>query len=354
MKIRLPFFLLTIFLCGCVGPQLKINNKTFLPTANNNNQQAIDKTNATTTILALGDIMTSRVVGQKMLKHGYDYPFIKVKDLLAGADITFANLETSITPGRQVLTGEMMFRSDIEVATILKRYGISIVSLANNHTPNYGQNGLLDTFKYLSEAGVEYVGAGKNIDEAKKLKITKVNKIKIGWLAYNADDVVPASYQASDKRPGTIFMDIEKMKQDIISARPQADLLFVSMHAGAEYTELPNKTQIEFAHAAIDAGADLIIGHHPHVVQHLEKYKDKFIIYSLGNFIFDQMWSLPTRQGMAVKILINEKNIKALQFFPIMIEDYCQPRLADKNESPSILKALNYSLTENGLVYYDK
>ena len=119
------------------------------------------------------------------------------------------------------------------------------------------------------------------------------------------------------------------------------------MHSGTEYVNDPNKRQIEFAHNAIDFGADLIIGHHPHVVQTIEKYKDKYIFYSLGNFIFDQMWSQETKEGLIVKFIF-EKN-KNIQFsiIPIVIEDYSQPRLANEEESTKILKRLKYDIVKD-------
>lgn len=351
MKKILVLLCLIFSLSGCTIVSKNISNETGNSvsniSANNKPVEVIEPEEVRVKIMAVGDIMTSRTVGQKMLKNGYEYPFLKTSSLLSEADLTFGNLETAITPGKIVTTGEMMFRSDPEVAKTLKDFGFDIVSLANNHTPNYGQKGLLDTFKFLAEQKIDYIGAGKDLAEARQLKITEVKGIKIGWLAYNADDVVPISYQASDKRAGTVFMDVELMKSDVLAAKEQVDLVFVSMHAGTEYTAVPNKMQTDFARAAIDVGADLIIGHHPHVVQHLEKYKDKFIIYSLGNFVFDQMWSEPTRRGLAMEISATKNKVEQLRFVPIMIDDYSQPRLATEKESEIIIKSLNFELKDN-------
>ena len=358
MKIKKIWFLIfLILLTGCAlqktttfnYPKKELSVVASTSTATTTMEVTKAEVKSQIKILAVGDIMTSRVVEQKMKAKGFAYPFAKLNDSLSAADVTFANLETSITPGAKVNTGEMMFRADPQTAVQLKDAGIDIVSLANNHTPNYGQKGLLDTFKYLDEQGIKYIGAGKNISEARQLKITETNGIKIGWLAYNADDVVPASYQASSKLAGTVFMDVDKMRTDVASAKKQVDLVFVSMHAGTEYTEVPNSMQVDFAHAAIDAGADLIIGHHPHVVQHLEKYKDKFIIYSLGNFIFDQMWSEPTRHGLMVEVMASKSQVNELKFTPIVIDDYSQPRLATEKESVPILKSLDYELDEGNV-----
>lgn len=351
MKKVVIILCLIFSLSGCTIVSKNVPNKTGDSVAkipsDNKSVEVVEPEEVKVKIMAVGDIMTSRTVGQKMLKHGYDYPFLKTGSLLSEADLTFGNLETAITPGKVVTTGEMMFRSDPEVAKTLKDVGFDIVSLANNHTPNYGQKGLLDTYKLLDEQKVEYIGAGKDLAEARQLKITEVKGVKIGWLAYNADDVVPTNYQASDKRAGTVFMDVESMKKDVLSAKKQVDLVFVSMHAGTEYTAIPNKMQSDFARSAIDAGADLIIGHHPHVVQHLEKYKNKFIIYSLGNFVFDQMWSEPTRRGLAVEITANKNKVEQLRFIPVIIDDYSQPRPALDPEAKVIIKSLNYDLDKD-------
>ncbi|MDP2586893.1 MAG: CapA family protein [Candidatus Komeilibacteria bacterium] len=298
-------------------------------------------------LVAVGDIMLSRVVGQKMVKNGYDYPFAKLTDFLSDADLTFGNLETAITPGRRVETGEFMFRADAESATALKRAGFDIVSLANNHSPNFGAKGLEDTFKYLNDAGVKYVGAGNNQEEANQPVYLTTNGLTLAFLAYNDDDVVPAGYEAGQSRAGTAFMRIEAMQQAVTAAKAETDFVIVSMHSGTEYVSKGNSSQIAFARGAIDAGAELVIGHHPHVVQNVEKYNGKYIFYSLGNFIFDQMWSQETREGLAVKIFFNRDGVDKISLHPVLISDYSQPALITDNSGQSILKRLNYPFTNN-------
>lgn len=209
------------------------------------------------------------------------------------------------------------------------------MSLANNHTPNYGQAGLQDTFDALDQAGIDYVGAGIDAARAHQPIIKTVNHIKIGWLAYNDSDVVPASYAAAETHAGTALMDITQMQNDALALKNQVDLIIISMHSGTEYQFTPNSRQTAFARAAIDAGADLIIGHHPHVVQSTEYYQDKLIIYSLGNFVFDQMWSQETRQGLIAEIVLNKRGVQSVEYHPVIIDDYSQPRLVDKFDTPS-------------------
>ncbi|MFA6198056.1 MAG: CapA family protein [Patescibacteria group bacterium] len=293
------------------------------------------------TFFAVGDIMLSRTVSDKIRKYGFNYPFAKTNEYLNSADFAFGNLETSITAGPNITAGMMSFRADPGVENALKRANFQVVSLANNHTPNFGQNGLLDTFSYLKKAGISYAGAGSNSIEAHQPAIIERNGIKLAFLAYNDTDVVPASYGASANRAGTALMNITELKKDIAAIKPTVDFVIVSMHSGTEYTSAPNNRQTDFAHAAIDAGTELVIGHHPHVVQTIETYKDKLIMYSLGNFVFDQMWSEDTRHGVTAKIIVDEDGVEQAAFSPIIIDDYSQPRPAAPGEASAILKRLD-------------
>jgi poly-gamma-glutamate capsule biosynthesis protein CapA/YwtB (metallophosphatase superfamily) len=280
------------------------------------------------TLVAVGDIMLSRAVATRMRRHGYDYPFASTSEFMRGADIAFGNLETAITEGPEVLPFEMSFRADPESAKALRDAGFDVLSLANNHTPNFDEKGLVDTIFYLDEAGIVHVGAGTD-SEANRAKFIEANGIRFAFLAYNDDDVVPASYEATETRRGTAFMHTERMKAAVQNARSAADIVIVSMHAGDEYEPFPNDSQTAFAHAAIDSGAELVLGHHPHVVQTMEVYKGKYIFYSLGNFIFDQMWSRETREGLAVKATFRKDGLTGVTFHPVLIEDYAQPRFLE-------------------------
>ncbi len=301
-----------------------------------------------TTMIAVGDIMLSRVVEQKMLaQKNFNYPFLKIGAYLKTADLALGNLETAITPGAIVKTGGMAFRADPQVAQVLRDNNFQILSLANNHTPNFGATGLKDTFKYLTTAGIKYIGAGENLARAREAQYLEVNGIKIAWLARTEQLMVPENYAAGEKNPGTAFWDQEEITTAIKSAKEQADLVIVSMHAGVEYTPEPTKEQEAFARVAIDAGAEMAIGHHPHVVQTAEKYQGKYIFYSLGNFIFDQMWSRETREGIALKIFLTKAGVKQIAITPILIEDYCQPRMIDGKEGEKIIKRLGLE-TEKG------
>jgi len=283
-------------------------------------------------LIAVGDISFSRGV-ERIVKKQKDinYPFLEMRDYLKGADLVFGNLETPITKGPEIPDFEMIFRSNSDTEQALKHAGFSVLSLANNHTPNFGEQGLKDTFNYLAEAGIKYVGAGNNEQEANQPVYIEKKGIKFAFLAYNDTDVVPASYEATNSHAGTAFMRTERMTQAVKEAKQKTDFVIVSMHSGIEYTDKLNDSQVNFAHAAIDAGADLIIGHHPHVVQTVEKYKGKYIFYSLGNFVFDQPQSQETKEGLAIKIYFAKEGINKISLLPVVMENLAQPRMANQN-----------------------
>jgi len=286
--------------------------------------------------------MLSRWVEKTMIdKDNFKLPFEQTADFLSSADITFGNLETSILPGREIITDELTFRTDPKSVEGLNYAGFDILTLANNHTPNFGQDGLKNTFKHLDDNGIEYVGAGLNDTKAQQPVITEVNNIKIGFLAYTYPNSIPSFYQAGESRAGTNFMDIEKLKEDVKNLRDQVDWLIVSMHAGTEYALKPNQNQKDFAHTAIDSGADVVIGHHPHVVQPAEKYKDGYIFYSLGNFIFDQPWSKETQTGLMVKFSFLPNLIENIELIPIRINKKYQAEILTGDDAIEIIKRLN-------------
>jgi len=288
----------------------------------------------TITLNFVGDILAARAIELAMRKNGYDYPFLKIVDKLQDADITFANLETPLigtaTSGKTTVGGTTVFRGDIAFADALKKAGIDIVSLANNHMKDQGEKGLLSTLTTLDTVGIRHAGAGKNLADARGLEIVETQGVRVGYLAYNDADVVPESYHAKDTQSGTNIMNIEKVRLDVALARSQVDVLIVSMHSGTEYiTTHPNSRQTAFAYAAVDAGADLIIGHHPHVLQPMEIYKGKYIFYSLGNFIFDQPWPDTKESSLLnVKITFNTAgsiDTIAPHITPLIIQNF-QPQ----------------------------
>ncbi len=342
----------TIMLCGCQkqNPPLKENfDKIETPIASTSEAEKIDpllteeKTTEPkeTTLIFGGDVMLSRTVGQKMEKYqDYTWPFKKIASLLSGADIAIINLESPLTYSGKyfVPSGSFSFNADPKSMQGLLLAGIDLAALANNHFGNQGISGMRDTFKILQEKGIAFVGAGNNSTEAHQPALIEKNGITFSFLNYGYPEDL---YVASPSTPGIANMDLAEMKKDVELAKQKSDAVIVMMHAGIEYINKPNSQQKEFAREAIDAGADLVIGHHPHWVQVTEIYQGKPIIYSLGNLIFDQMWSTETQQGALAKVTFQDNLISSIEIIPIRIKDYGQPEIiSDEKEKKAILSRM--------------
>ncbi|MFA6096517.1 MAG: CapA family protein [Candidatus Paceibacterota bacterium] len=292
-------------------------------------------------MVAVGDVMLSRSVEKTMIeKKNFKYPFIKTAELTSGADITFGNLETPIISGRAVNPSEMVFRADPRSVVGLKYAGFDVLSLANNHIMNFGKRGLEETLKELDKAGIRHAGAGIGEDNIDQGAVVMAKGVKFSFLAFTYNTDIRKDPKGEEY--GVSNMDKEKMQSAVKKAKEEADAVIVSMHAGTEYKTKSGAFQQDFAHSAIDAGADLVIGHHPHVVQEVEKYNGKYIIYSLGNFVFDQMWSNETRLGAIAEITFDGKEIKSVRFEAVKIYDYSQASLIEGEEAKGILKRMKF------------
>jgi poly-gamma-glutamate synthesis protein (capsule biosynthesis protein) len=308
-------------------------------------------------IIAVGDIMLGRYVAKDLSDKDNNYPFEQIKELIQDADISFANLECTISSRGEKQEKEYCFRAEPKVVEGLKNVGFDILSLANNHIMDYGNDALFDTINLLNENGIFTVGAGENLDFSRKAVIIDCNDIKIAFLAYNC--TYPETYNAQVDKPGACPGKIEIITEDIYRTKEKADIIIVSFHWGIEYEEYPEKWQIKLAHQTIDAGSELIIGHHPHVLQGFEIYNGKPIFYSLGNFIFDQNQN-ETQEGMAVKIVFQDEDNFTLYGFPIICDSY-YPRLAKGEEKDRIIlhfleisKKLNIVQQNLNLVLFKK
>lgn len=297
-----------------------------------------------TTLLVTGDVILGRMVNVKMNQYkDFSWPFRKTADFLRKADITFANFEAPLVTNCPATSKGMVFCGDRRGIEGLKLAGIKIVSLANNHLENYGTEGLRETEKSLDEAGILYTGVeNKNgcMEETKRrgnFTGIKANGLTFGFLGYSA---FSGSCLAN--------ADEELIKKEVKEAKDKADILTVMFHWGEEYTASPTARQINLAHASIDAGADLVLGNHPHWPQGVEVYKQKLIAYSHGNFVFDQMWSRETREGVIGKYTFYDKKLTDAQFFPILIEDYGQPGFLAGKEAEIILKRMRSNSISDG------
>ena len=277
------------------------------------------------TLLFVGDIMLSRGVGRRMVaEKDFTYPFQLIRENLAAADLTFANLECPVSDQGKEKGHLYSFRADPKAIEGLLAAGIDVVSLANNHMYDWGPDALLDTVRRLRDAGIRPVGAGANDLEAHYPLLVQIGDLRLAFLTYV--EIQPQYATAAPGKPGVAWLEPERVLADIRFARPLADLVIVSPHWGVEYAPKPTNAQIVLAHGMIDAGADLIVGTHPHVVQPVEEYNGRWIAYSLGNFIFDQK-ARGTNRGLMLRVRVAGKEIAEVVQVPISISAESQASL---------------------------
>lgn len=272
------------------------------------------------TISLTGDIMLSRGVQRYLEEYGYDYPYEDVSELFLQDDLTIGNLECPITDnGNNANKAKrFLFKADKDNAAALKRAGFDCLNLANNHTMDYMSSGLHDTMACLDEQGLAYVGASENA-ALKKPYIFEKHGIRVGVLAYSA---LPAEGYFFNKDKPTIqyisTMDFSGMEEDIAAA--ECDFLIVYFHWGIEYQPYKSDTQELIAKKAIDLGADFVVGAHPHVLQEPELYKDKYIYYSLGNFIFDKQIPPGTDETIILQLTLDHQGLVSVKEIPAVIK----------------------------------
>jgi len=304
---------------------------------------------ASFTLVAVGDVMLGRSVGEAIGLYGPSYPFEQVAAALSEADVAFANLEAPITARGLPAPKDYVFRAPPEAAEGLARAGFDIVSLANNHAMDYGVDGLLDTLDALGQAGVAFAGAGEDETGARQPAVLTVAGLRVAFLAcvQVPDDSISGfgaeSMAAGPARAGVAWASLGSIVADVEAAAQVADLVVVSLHTGFEYQEAPSALQQELAHAAVDAGADLVLGHHPHVLQGLERYRGALIAYSLGNFVFDfdetdyAHPGLPSAQTLILKVTFGPEGVRDVELLPVRIDpEESRPYLAEGDEADVI------------------
>jgi hypothetical protein len=262
-----------------------------------------------TKLLFLGDFMLG---GEFLEKTGDDpkklrAPFQQIIPLINNADIVVANLEGPIFVGPEKRNDITSILSNHPLCLeILKSFGREcVLDLANNHVMDYGPNGLRETIRQIDNQGMYYLGAGENIGEAEKAIKINYNGIKIGFLAYTSDQPSVGALIASNTTPGcSSLLDMEVVREHIESLSCEVDIVCVLLHWGLEFYEYPSPDQVSFARSLIDTGAHIVIGHHPHVQQGIEQYKNGLIAYSLGNFF------LPPVRAISGRIQLRKRKTK--------------------------------------------
>ncbi len=286
-----------------------------------------------------GDVMLGRFVREQVDKRGKRNPAWLTQNIakvFSEADLAFVNLESPFLAGPPS-ANDMVFRANPVHVTALTSAGIDVVSFANNHSRNQGAAGVRATLTLLGKHAIAAAGAGLTSKQAYAPRYLRAGDQLVAVLAYASNERVP---KRSTDQPTIAALDIPVMQAEVKKARQRGALVIVSMHAGNEYTSRVTPTQERFAHAAIDAGASIVIGHHPHWVQRAEQYKQGIIAYSLGNLIFDQGWSVETQQGAVAEVRVVDGRVVSMELRPVKIDYFAQPRWMSAREAAPVLQRI--------------
>ncbi len=283
-------------------------------------------------LLAVGDILLCRTVEERMNQYGVGFPFAVTGELLRSADIVVGNLECPLSIWGEPIDKRFLFRAHPRNLAALSWAGVDIVSLANNHLLDFGEEAMKETLKRLKDSGILYVGAGLSDEEAHRPVIMEVKGVRIAFLAYAAIRWKGSLEVPTERR--VAFAEIDRIREDVRRAKEQADLVVVIMHMGTEYQSQPDAEQLAVAHAAVEAGTTLVIGHHPHLVQETTPYLGGFIAYSLGDFVFDMPWE---EEGAILRAFLTADGLERAEVIPVEIVDGVQPRpLIDEEGAPVV------------------
>ena len=292
-------------------------------------------------INAVGDIMLAGAGNATFQRLGCDYPFAATAIELHKGDIAVGNLETPIAwSGTEFMFKKFRFRADPKCGPALKRAGFSVLTLANNHIMDFGEPALLETLHNLDSNGILSTGAGQNLLAARGKTMLQVKGAKVAFLAYSV--TLPVEFFAASDRSGTAPGYPLYYKKDIALAKASSDYVVVSFHWGLEGADMPHLFQVATAHAAIDAGADVVLGHHPHVLQGIERYKKGIIFYSLGNFAFGSF--SPSAARSVIARITLDHGIKAVELVPLNVlnsEVRFQPKPLRGKRGKGVIEHLN-------------
>ena len=290
------------------------------------------------TIIVVGDVVLSRKEPGEA--------FAKVLSELKSGLFSCCNFEVPLSNNGAPQYGKHeVLRAAPEMIEGFVHAGFKVVSLANNHTMDYGPEALLDTIGLIESKGILYAGAGKNMDEARRPAFFDCGERRFAFLSFATEAFL--GYGAHSQKPGIAMIrrdplygptcvnpdDVEMMMGGIEAAKEKAEFVIAAFHWGLGQSRALTQSQLALGHAAVDAGAGLVVGHHPHVLQAVENYRGAAIFYSLGNFVFDLapgFLSPATRDSVLVKVKLSKNKIQEVMFLPVWINDEGQPEFVDK------------------------
>ncbi len=292
-------------------------------------------------IVAVGDIMVGSHVTYYLDRYGVGYPFDSTRAILTSGHVTFGNLEAPFSQTGTKFDKHFTFKIDPKYARGLPTAGFDVVTLANNHIMDFGDTALINTMLTLDTLGIAHCGAGVNYDAARQPAIISRNGVKIAFLGYSM--TLPREFWARGDTAGTCYPFEADMIESIRHCEKIADYTICTFHWGQELRTTPKDYQQYFAHVAIDAGADLILGHHPHILQGIEIYRNRLIAYSLGNFAFGS-YSNKARISIILKTWLAPFGLLYAKVHPISVfnaEVNFQPRLLHHERADSVIAHLN-------------
>jgi len=274
------------------------------------------------TLMAVGDIMLGRTIGEMIEAEGVEAPFAFTAEALASADITLGNLECSISTRGIPQNKSYTFRAPLAAAESLIYGGFDLVNLANNHVLDYGPLALEDTLDVLNTNQILTVGAGMDETTAYSPVYFEINGLRLAFLAFTDVSTIDYDYlawEAAPDRPGIAWAHSKKIAEGVKAAKEQADLVIVLFHNGYEFIQKVSTLQQEVARLAIDSGASLVIGSHPHVLQRIEEYHNGLIVYSMGNFVFDNML-FPPNYSAILSVELSPQGVVSYELIDVVVQ----------------------------------
>ena len=290
------------------------------------------------TILAVGDILLDRGVKRvAFIEDDPYYPFRKLQEIVAGADVVLGNLECALTEKDTPYNKIFLFKADPTYAYYLRTAGFTVLTLANNHSYDYGREALLETMEVLKQQGITTVGVGKTLKDASRPVFIEVNGLKIAIVGFVTLPLEGIIWSPEKPSPASAVDDI--VAKSLKRARKNADVVIVTVHWGTEYSPVADPDQLRWAAFFREHGADIVFGHHPHVIQPIEVLNGRWIFYSLGNFVFDHQ-DERGRLAIAARVTVCQREVRDVNIIPIEILN-TQPTLAGRKSKEKIYENLN-------------
>ena len=327
-------------IAACGGTTRRVESPARTALVTTRSVAATSSKPGTITVAAVGDLCFDSSVKRLIGRSGPKAPFSATHKVLSAADVTIGNLECALSTRGSAVPGKTYtFEGPPSAIKGLTWAGFDFVAQANNHARDFGSVALADTIKNLNAAKIAHAGAGSNSKSAFKAAYITRNGAKIAYLSYC--QIAPSSFRAGAHRSGTAFtLRLATVTSAIKAAKKKADYVIVAFHWGIERRASATATQVEFGRAAIRAGADLVLSHHPHVIEGVEFYRSGLIVYSLGNFVFSPGHA-DGHDTMILTLALGPNGVRSVVARPMHIDPYGRPRPATGSTRTRVLKLIS-------------